>query len=316
MRYRQIEYCKRQKNTLNNCKKLNIEDIVLENPTLIVLGGNGDITLRQANGLCKIAERMMGVNGLEENSNFQIIGVSYGQKTKEIEEAQLSYEEDIAPMVRKLLLPLCYDEKGKVLDVQAMAKRFSNINFFTYCYGAKVLHNMLCVLISEWKNMGISVGDMMKVLSCMSHVSYAPLTDSVLVPTVRAYSGQDETISTKKMFERLYAGRGMNGLEIMLEEVSPKEQRFSEAIDVLSSGFDFQGMWGDHHVKVIDRTTKWRSITDNENADMTSMLLSYAMSLFMAESLQAKVAGESCGRNMYNLYRELVAIKENTPEML
>lgn len=305
---------KRSPNAENHWKQLDIAKVRIKKPTLICLGGNGttDDTVskdnsklvcgsERANGVCAIAERLIGLKPEEPKvystyAHVDFISFHYGKDSPKDKIGKFS-EDELKKIVKFVFLPLCLDNNLKPLPVDEVCKNISLITFFTHCHGAREVANILNMYKYCLIKLGYTESEVQKIYSSIFHISYSPLTDETLTPTLKLESFMDVfNIGLDQIFEETY-GYKLNGIATIIDKKGTlRNKQYSLAsfdnITVYSSklvnkqGIEALSEPNEHGIDCLDRNKKWESKSGAKNADVVSKIAGYTIARSIARSLE------------------------------
>jgi len=291
-----------------------VKNYRITKPTIICLPGNGAVNTKRTNGFCGVAERLMGLkpSGQDVSTTYgmiDVIGFTYGRE-KEEDTAGYITDEEVSKFVDQLFMPLCTDDNGNRLPLDQAIKNVSNITFFTHCHGAlEITH-----LLGDFKNKlismenGYSEAEVDKLFSYMSQVTYSPLRDETLVPTIRVDSMTDSfNEGLSRSFKDLY-GYSLNGVDIKYDEpgkfrgANSCRRQPHDIISIYSSrrlntedNRDLSNIIDEHTIEYLDRDYSW-TISEKSNgavnADAVSVLTGYALSWLVSRSVLGHLSSE------------------------
>jgi len=289
-----------------NLKSENHWEILTEyritKPTIICLGGNGTISSREANNVCKIAEGLIGLKaqeGKEEATydSVDVIGVVYGLEVSEIADrfglnsfraGKLS-DDDIDEIINEMLLPLCFDDEGNLLDIDSACKNMSLITFFTYCYGATALFEIMYFFNKKLVNLGYSKEEVRKLLSCTAQVTFAPYTSAIFVPTIEIVSREDLSIGNYYDDMKCF----VEGVNLVYQKEythmrGKSPSRHFDSLGIYSSKLlnNSRDVENEHVVTLIARDCNWASLYFDKNNDIVSQMVGYSLARFVANSIE------------------------------
>ena len=283
------------------CKVIDSKKYKIKKPTIFCLGGNGCVSVKEANGFCKIAENLVGLNYKEDSDAglvdlVDIVGIVYGAENSQKMNAYglsnfctgIFSGEEVDEFVNDILLPLCKDDDGNALPIEEACRNFSLITFFTYCYGAVALISLLYNLSVKLKALGYSDGEIHKLMGSTMQITYASLSFGCPVPTLEVVSKEDLTIGDF-YYEKGCFSKGVNLIHHVANEYFGKKSktRDFESIGIYSSRLrNFQKKGEDEHaVKIISRDKEWRSIYEDKNLDIVSQMVGYALAKSVVNSI-------------------------------
>jgi hypothetical protein len=325
------QYGKRNVNNPNNhWDNMDLSSYPNDKPIVICLSGNGASHPSQANGFCKITEGLLELlfkKNKNTNTNpedyVDVIGCAYGAdeeylympnnpalralyKTPTLysmdfpEAKKMVYRpsdmslEECEYMAESLLLPRCLDSSGNRLDLEECCRRMAGVTFFSFCYGAEVLNNIIDSLDKKLLMHGYNKEDIDHIHASMFHLSYARKDYTRKIPTAFFYSANDYDIGymdklanyMKKYNIPLKYRYTKTGAKNMGQEMYPESfstHTNSESLEFAYWGTEtdeeewfLQGI--DHYVSNMARDTDWDIIyKENEMYDPISQMMSWAL---------------------------------------
>lgn len=305
----------------SNWEEINLNSYKIDKPVVVCLSGNSAITAKDANGFCKRAEILLEL--LTKNNphceNVEIIGPAYGhyakvsipdmtdeERKKFIKKYPSSEDymkenpdsvehrdignlsgDEVGEFVDRVLLPCCMDEKGKKISIDKACKNLSLITFFSWCHGANEVNSILNDLSIRCHEIGYSIGDIYRMMSSMMQVTYAPVIEGNMCPTVRVDSLLDyNNIALSE------DNSDVNGIKIKYEYSEENRKRFFDTIHVLSSKLTnlSKKEVNEHSVKYLDRDDGWDIKDGHPNADCVSQIISWVLCRSVENSFENLVS--------------------------
>ena len=288
------------------------ESYRITKPTIICLGGNCTLKTKDANAMCKIAQRLIGLKkptGQNEHattSDVDLLGVKYGfsynKYGKRLDTSELSFK-DVSKLTNQLLAPLVF-ENGQKLDVLTACKNISNVTFLSHSIGTKQVGKMISHLIKSMLEGGYTKEETSQVIEGISSVAYAPET------TISSYFAQikmskwptpqqfniksikDPPADVEYQYETGKSYHSLNGVELVRAKHNPNE------ITLYVDNFKTYSNSAEHMIhSVIHRSEKWESISwekDTEGnhyfvsdkADAASQCAGYILASSVANAFQ------------------------------
>lgn len=277
--------------------------------TLICFEGNGTIDSTKANAGCKRNETLMGIKIEATDDIFStykdvdVLGFYY-PKTEGKTVGEIS-QEGFKVLTDKFMT-LCTQEDGSLLPKEDIMKNFSRLVFSSHCYGAVVIDRIFSGINKNLKAQGMSQDDVLDIFAQTAHVSYAPHTDSTLIPTVRVESFTDSVHrGLNNLYKRNY-GTALDGIKIYKNSPKTLNNDYSpyvlqENIQIFSSRLinteentNLRALKDEHEAHYLIRDEKWQSapkfkgepISEHAvNLDTTSQMMGYALSMFTANAI-------------------------------
>lgn len=294
-------------------KELDFTKVRIKKPTLLCLGGNGTIDdwqisdkkgyiisgSERANGVCAIAERLIGLRPEQQNvystyTNVDFYSFHYGKDSLR-DRSGYFLEDDVKKIVRYILMPLCLDKDLKKLPVEAAAKNLSLITFFTHCHGAKEVANIMNQFSLYLYRIGYNIKEVDFLISCMTQITYSPLTDEFHMPTIKIDSFMDKfNIGMDECFKEAYK-YNLNGIATFIDKKGSLWGKENPLVhhDVLSvytskllNNSDMQKVVDEHSIENIDRNKEWLVKSGAKNADTISKIVGYSIARSIARSFE------------------------------
>ena len=268
-------------------------------PTVICLGGNCTKTAEEANGICKIAASLIGLKGKVENEQatdqeVDVIGVAYGSLSHDIDtNSTMVTKEEIALLVDTLLLPLAVNEKGERFSFDQAQKNFCNVNFFSHCYGSRVVNEMNFDLMRKMLVKGFSSKEILELEKQMTSVSYAPIEEVFNLTAIQAISLKDLVTAVPS--------NANNNFEDKYHEILKGEVEFSgtylfqedENTVTLFTSSMTPKPGNEHSVVFVARDERWRyGLLNPSHGDEVSQVLGYTLATAVATGLQNEYSEE------------------------
>lgn len=306
-RYKEVGYGLRdlgaENHWVSDVEKSNFK---IHRPIIICLPGNGCISSEKANGFCKIVERTMGLNheadSIAQNTSYDyvdVLGVHYATNNDKQTSGTMNKEE-VNNFVERFLMPLCVDDNGKLLDINTISLNFSQITFFSHCYGSVALSEIIHCLSDKLKNLGLSPNNIHSALSNTCQITYSAFTTSTPIPTIRIESLTDSFHKgLDEIYENTY-GHKLNGVEIQHDNRGYFRKQPSHNVDFeilhifssrllnLENNRDMSKLIDEHTIEYLGREVDW-SITEKskgaKNANLVSILTGYALSWAVAQTM-------------------------------
>lgn len=266
---------------------------ISEKPIIFCLGGNATFNDVEANGTCKLVERMMSVKLAQENpeqvyESVELLGVVYEDRDYYGEQIGAIQPNDLEEISSKLFYPLCSDENGKALPLDDICRNFSKVTFFSFCHGALETFKFCRKISQHLKyNLDFKEDDINKVMNAMLHVSYSPITHASYTPMVSALSAMDE-INGDRLRDYNF-----NNKRITIEKIEPRvlsdkhEPELAIYVDKLTK----KPKHNDHFIDVLSRDENWNAIEDSVTSDTISKMLGYSLARAAANGIVNNESG-------------------------
>lgn len=209
-------------NLKNHWQDIDLSSYRITKPTVICLGGNGTTDTREANGMAKIVQNMIG-----ESEDVDIISITYSHSNL-FDVGLLSTKEEYE-IVQKLFIPLLFDENGNKLPQKQAIKNFRNITIFAHCYGARnVWEDCEKILYLELMRKGVDAFDLNRLIEQIFVVSYAS----------SCKKGSTMTFNIKSINDRFFGEEYKN--EML--SLNMQKTRFSTCSKIALDLFMFEAM--------------------------------------------------------------------------
>lgn len=262
-------------------------------PTVICLGGNCTKTVEEANGICKIASSLIGLKNkvCDEQATDQevdIIGVAYGALENNLNtKTTMVTKEEVALLVDTLLLPLAVNEDGERFSFEQAQRNFCNVNFFSHCYGARILNEMNFDLMRKMLVKGYSSKEILDIQKQMTSVSYAPIEEVFNLTSIQAISLKDLITAVpsnaNNKFQDTY--REILSGDIMFSGTYLFQEDENTVTLFTSSMTPKPG--NEHSIAFVARDERWRyGLLNPSHGDEVSQVLGYTLATAVATGLQ------------------------------
>lgn len=261
----------------------------IKKPIVLCFGGNSCVTDEDANGMCKIAQNLMGEKlSQNENGIFEYVDfLGAVHKTSWLEERTGEFSKDeLSNFTQSVFYNLLVDKNGDKLPTDDICKNLSQITLFSYCRGAKELNEMCGILANHLeKDLSVSKSDVKKILGSMMHISYSPdiKKGESLVPMVSALSGKD-----------FYQGNLIESYDFKGKDITIEKVKASENKDETADGLAIYAtqltniLIDEHFITMISRDDDWKAVMRRDNADCVSQMLGYALATSVVNSIENK----------------------------
>ena len=297
-----------------------LNEVKVENTTIVCLGGDMTYSANKIEDLCKSVESVIGlrVDGPQHLSTYndmEVIGFYYG-KDNETDKTYCFSEEDRDAIVQNTLLPLCVDVDGNLLPLEEICKNFSRMIFFTHCHGATELCKITEKLHNILLEKGLTNEQAHKIYEQSFHCSYASNCRESYYPTMYVFSLTDGCYPFLKHVYKEYYGEVLDGVSIkydppgkhMTENISSRDYYkhvHHDSIIVFTSRLVnkqpnnlLKSVYDEHSYCFLDRDImNWGFKADGDsvyspNADLVSKMVAYAMAINIVASLNTARTGK------------------------
>lgn len=281
-------------------EELDLKEYRINKPVVICLGGNTTKTSASANGMCKIAESLIGLKPKVGNEggtydDVDLIGVSYGAIENDgvAEPITKIAKDEVKSLVYNLLLPLARGEEGITLSVDEAKRNFSNINFFSHCYGAQVVNEIVMEFGNAMLALGYKANEILEIEQQMTSVSYAPLAEVYNMPSLQIISARDSVSmvpygASKAFRDKFYDvfedNASFYGNYLFKEDINTLTL-FTSNMSIMPTD--------EHAVSLIERNEFWRySILNGDHADGVSQVAAYTLANAVAVGIRNQTSDE------------------------
>lgn len=136
-------YGMRVKDSQNHWQNVDVYNINITKPTVLVLGGNGTSTDTLANGSAKVVASMLGVFA----DDTDLIAVNYNSAADNL----AAVDQNCTKLANQIFLPLVSNQCKKINPLVAR-RNIRQITIFAHCFGDKVANYLMQGLqdILEW----------------------------------------------------------------------------------------------------------------------------------------------------------------------
>lgn len=309
---------------------LNLDEYSPDKPVIVCLSGNGTRSTKGANGMCRIAENMLELmfkmkdSEIKAEDKVDIVSCSYNvdlkylffpndEKVKEeypnVNEFAKEFPEAIkeAPSKRgyltdanseqfakNILLSKCLNKNGEKLPIDECQRNISQVIFFTYCYGASALEQIIDCFTDMLSRKGFDKEEIDEITSSLSHVSFAMLTYTKRIPSTYFFAVNDYNL---KILEPLLEVMNESGSQLETRLSQKRELTFGEDLLRISLGednagsleFAYMGIEKDdeevvvgqdqeHYLINMDRNEEWDIINRKKGIyNAISQMMSWAL---------------------------------------
>ena len=284
---------KRNLQCKDNWEALDINSFRITKPTVLCLGGNGSLTTKSANAMCKVAQGLVGIkqpitqNEFATSSDVDFVGISYGRfGEKDFGSSFLTHKER-NEIIDNLFMPLCLNTDGKPLPKEEIIKNFNKITFFSHCHGSAETSMLVSRTLNKMLNMGIDMVTTNAALGQMFSVSYAPWEECG-IPSLQVVPMKDEVlvggpdysdIAHRFLIDRYFGDRNLGEGTVAYKENSL-------TINVLVSSMT-NLVQDEHAINTTSRDENWRyERADSIYGDEVSKVLGNALANSIANSIQ------------------------------
>ncbi len=290
--YEHFSLGKRNLDSENKWEEIDIDNYRIKKPTVLCLGGNGSISPKKANSLCKIAQNLVGLkqpttkNEFATTEDVDFVGIAYGRYSKNDNTSFLTDEES-KEIVDKIFLPMCKDENGNVLPREKILKNFNMVTIFSHCYGAKEASIMLGRTINKMSNMGIDMATACDAVNQIFAVSYAPFEECGC-PSLQIIPMKDQVLIGGPNFSdishRFLMDKFLCDKNKGKGTVAFKEDSFTISL-IVSDMTD--NVSDEHGVIVASRDEAWQFMEDDTYfGDEVSQVMGNALAKSISNSIQ------------------------------
>lgn len=324
-----VVWGKRDLNADSHWKNIELENYSTDKPIVVCIGGNGTVSEKSANGVCKIVENYLQlllikdrVNRIHEN--VDIIGAVY--PVLENNERGKFSNQDINDFVDNFLIKIIQDENDEIYPLNEACRRLSKITFFTFCRGHLEVEKILHAFFKELRILGYSEQERNVLMQSIMEISFAPLTYSAIIPIVFVDSKYDEMINYawKNNETKIHIDGNLNGVAVKYERygdplmsgVAVSESVF-DSIHIYSSRLRNNINSDEHKLSLIARDETWNASYE-PNADCVSQMVAWALCRAVENGIDNRNSKKFISKmHLEELMTELEGIKDDfTPEQL
>lgn len=291
------QFGKRNLNFENHWEALDLEQYEVIKPVLICLGGNGTIDPAKCTRFCATAERFMGLKS-DNYDDVDLIGVHYTKNSETSTIGSLNNEQRNC-FADNIFMKLCVGESGERLPIEAVAKRFSYINIFTHCWGAREMSQIGNLVENKMRKLGYSADEIKFAFSQIFHITYAPYCDHTCFPCLRINSFIDsENKGLRKEYITAYK-QDLDGVDLKCDRAGyfrgvftgmskfPILSIYSSQLVNTEDNSDLRSILDEHAIDILERNTNWTQGHQSrcaKNADLVSKMVSYVVAEVVAKS--------------------------------
>lgn len=262
-------------------------------PTVLCFGGNGTITSREANAMCKIAQGLVGLklpstkNEFATATDVDFVGIGYGRNQQSLKETGGLTEAEKDNFVKNIFINLCINEDGKILPNHQIIKNFNQITFFTHCYGSNEVSSLIGRTYRNMLKLGIDDTTANNALDQMFAVSYAPY-NKCACPNLQVIPMKDIPLRTgakDSEISKLFIESRLQSSDQTAGTVAYKEDDITAS--VLVSGM-LKRRLDEHPIFYASRNENWQFIKSKnaEFGDEVSQVMGYALASSISNSIQ------------------------------
>lgn len=334
----EVEIGRRNDDKLFSWEKLNLNNYIVDKPTVFCLSGNATITTKEANGLCKQAEIYLDLIKHDKDEDIKdrvdIVGIKYAKTAPGSEVGRLT-PDFVEKFNNKVLVPLFKDENGKKLDLNTAMKNMSKITFFSYCVGAREINDIMETLNFKLGKLGYTDSEIKLIDNAGKHVSFAPFDISrSYLPTIRFVSTQDRMVGEDVQDALTAQGvHNFDGVMITRDEPQQIYGKHAEfvrcgAVNVFSSKLlnSFEDRGDEHFISIVNRDKDWnvrpflRGVKrlSSDNADCVSQMMAWSLCRAAENSFENEKSETFVSSNFtaVEMQDELESIKDAFGERL
>lgn len=174
------------------------EEIELNKPTVLVLGGGGTFSDKEVNSYMKLVQNMLGTFA----TDAEIDGVSYQYVYEGLGFESFNYNAEL--FVKQVLLRLV-SNGSKNFDFKQICKNFRNLTIFAHCYGTKYAEMILTNLEKSLRILKFSKAEIQQIMEQIFVVSFAYEPTELKCKSLTVISPYDSHIhKTTEAWELLF----------------------------------------------------------------------------------------------------------------
>ena len=256
---------------------------------VICLGGNCTLSTKDANAVCKVGQRLMGLHHRAQDEqatldDIDLIGVKYGKTYdrygKEKNTSELCFK-DVERITNQFLMPLIFKNNER-LSLTEACKNITNVTFLSHSIGTKQVGKIISLFAKRMTECGYTKEETAEVIGNITSVAFAPET------TVSSYlkalnppdtpNPQQFNIKSVKDFPANLEYEHETGKKVEdfegLQFV--KSNLCNNEVTLFSSNFE-TGSSADEHMihSVIHRSENWESTSWNKDEDGNHFFVSF-----------------------------------------
>ncbi len=296
----EINVGKRVLNQPNHWQDINLEEYKVERPVVLILGGNGTVSDKAANGNAKVVSSWLGVF----KDDVDILSVNYNRVLHDKDNILQMQEY----LTNQFFLPLV-SKNGKKIDFQKACKNLRQVTLFAHCYGKIAFDHVFDMLAEKCKALGYEKSQIEQLLDQIFFVSYGIWSRESRVPCLNVLSYYDEMwLHTDMAWSFLL--EQLDNVEVSPEDKKAIVETCKKAVDPLfeiekfmtknnrcfvlrdknilrlaSSEFHIHSV-GDHTLKDLTRDENWETSTSLSKAgDHVSKCIACALCNSVANSI-------------------------------
>lgn len=287
-------------NLKNHWQDIDLSTYRITKPTVICLGGNGTTDAKEANGMAKIVQNMIG-----DSEDVDIISITYSHSNL-FKTGMLSTKEEYE-IVQKLFVSLLYDKNGNRLPHKQAVKNFRNITIFAHCFGSRnVWEDCEKILYLELMRKNVDAFDLNELIEQIFVVSYAPSCKKGSTMTFNVKSINDRLFGEEYQNEMLslnmqktkFSAYSEIALDTFMLEVHEHPEwikdigkhyfkkykyvlaKSGKTINLFTDKLSFDD--SDHEISVISRSETWKA---SANSTLLGKAVSQSVAFALASSL-------------------------------
>lgn len=284
--------------TLFSLNEIDNRNYKITKPIIFCFSGAGTIKDEYANWLCKIAGDLVGAkDSLQKNETFEmidILGIVYSSNNSN--NYGVVDNKELECLFNKIIQPLLYDEKNRLLPTNQVAKNLSLITFFSFCYGSEIVYLLCNKIVNKLLSFNYSYKEILLIMSSMMHVSYAPFCHSSLTPMISVLSSKDKFNAIKLLNYNYENSQNkiitkLNSNEISyisIDEIHPDERLgilFPE-LAIFCQNLSNRLNNDEHNPINISREhNTWSSVINTQSSDCVSQMIGYTLALSLTNGL-------------------------------
>ena len=223
-------------------------------------------------------------------------------------------------------MPLFVDDDGKRLSTEDACKNFSKVVFYSHCYGAKAVNEIMDQLVKNLREIGYTAEDIDAICCSTIHITYAPLEVDSWLPCIEVNSFTDSynySTGLRGWFKDKF-GYDLNGVAIKYAtkfacQHHKTKRNCHKVVSIYTSRLlNIESNKGskvidEHASDYLDLDYSWNGCEKSmgaKNSECVSKLVGYALSWAGARALQIERSNKYIELNIDELVAELNSVLE------
>ena len=181
--------CPKTEKNPHGWQDISLREVSFDKPTVLCLSGDGTLTAKDANAMAKYANRLLGRNGAEEQTDVQILSVYYqNANARELTNSRLCHTEKdksrfteeeqnpsyIRDFYEQCLKKIISKKDGRKQDSEQARKLMRNLNILSFCHGDYVACKLDEIMREDMKRRGYTAGEISDICKQAAVISVVP----------------------------------------------------------------------------------------------------------------------------------------------